>query len=175
MKFIYLLLISFIFTSCSSVQVIYDYDKSIDFSKYKTFAFSEESLQLPVNQFNLERIIKAVENEMAHKGLTEDKEPDMVVDVFLKTAQRVEASATTSGMGYGPYRYGWGAGYTTTQISYDEYTDGTLFISFVDMKTKKLIWQGIGSKTIDESMSPEKREETINYSIQRILSNYPPS
>jgi len=175
MKYVFLFLLPFVLISCSSIQVSCDYDGSVDFSKYKTYAFSEESLQLPLNQLNLERIIHAVENEMTLKGLKEEEEPDIAIDLHLKTAQRVEATATTTGTAYGPYRYGWGAGYSTTQINYDEYTDGTLFISIVEMETKKLIWQGIGTKTIDENMKPSKREESINYSIKQILANYPPS
>lgn len=159
--------------SCSTVQVSYDYDKAVDFSKYKTYAYSEESLKLPVNQLNLNRIFHAVDTAMAQKGFTEAKDCDLVVDLYIKTAQRVEATATTTGTGY--RRYGWGVGYTSTQVNYDEYTDGTMFISFVDKKTEKLIWQGIGTKTLDESMSPEKREQSINYAVNQILSNYPPN
>jgi hypothetical protein len=62
----------------------------------------------------------------------------------------------------------------TTQVNYNEYTEGSLFISIIEMDTKKLIWQGIGTKTLDENLSGDKREEAINYSIQQIMANFPP-
>ncbi len=161
-------------TSCSSVQVTYDYDKQTDFSQFKTYALTKESLELPVSELNRDRVIKAVQDEMKTKGFTESDNPDIAVDLFIKTQQEIEATATTTGAGYGPYRYGWGGGFTTTQVDYNQYTNGSLFISFVNMKTQKLVWQGIGTKTLDENLSPDKREQAINYSIQQILSKYPP-
>ena len=137
-------LIIFLF-SCSSIQVAYDYDKNVDFSKYKTYGYTEESLKLPLNQLNLQRMIDAVDTAMKTKGFTESKDADIAVDLHLKTQKQVEATATTTGAGYGPYRYRWGGGMATTQVNYNEYTDGTLFISFIDMKTNKLVWQGTGT------------------------------
>lgn len=163
-----------VMSACSTISVTYDYDKSIDFSKYKTFAFTTESLEIPVNQLNLNRIVQAVESEMEAKGYTSSDSPELGVDLHLKTEQKVEATATTTGAGYGPYRYRWGMGVSTTQVNYNQYTDGTLFISIIDMKTKKLIWQGIGTKTLDENLSADKREEAINSSIQQIMANFPP-
>lgn len=160
--------------SCSTVQVTYDYDKGADFSKYKTYAYSEESQKLPIDQINRRRVFDAVNNLMVSKGFSESKDCDLIVDLHLKATQMVQATATTTGAGYGPYRYGWGAGYSTTRIDYNEHTDGTMFISFVDAKTKKLVWQGIGTRTINEDLNPDRREESINYSISQILNNYPP-
>lgn len=173
MKNIVLLIIVVNICSCASMQVAYDYDKQIDFSKFKTYAFTEESLQLPVGNFNLERVIKAVENEMTSKGLSQLKDPDVAVDFYLKTKEKVDATATKSGTG-GRWRYGYGGGFSTTQLNYNEYTEGTLIICIVDMSTKKIVWQGSGTKTLDENMTPNKREEAINSSIKQILANYPP-
>ena len=70
--------------------------------------------------------------------------------------------------------YGYGSGFTTTQVSYDTYTEGTLLIAMIDKNTNKLVWQGTGVKTIDENASPQKREENINYGVNQIMANYPP-
>lgn len=175
MKKILVLCLSLALFSCSTVKVVYDYDKQVDFSKYKTYSFSESINQLGLGDLNRDRIIKAVENEMAAKGLTMTKDPDLVVDIHLKSKQKVDATATTTGYGYGgPWRYGYGGGFSTTQVSYNEYTEGTLFINLVDMSTEKIVWQGIGTKTLDESANAQKREENINYAIQQIFTNYPP-
>jgi hypothetical protein len=44
----------------------------------------------------------------------------------------------------------------------------------IDKAGQKVIWQGTGTKTIDEKASPQKREENINYAVKQIFSNYPP-
>lgn len=175
MRKLVILFIAISLMGCSSVKVLYDYDKQTDFSKYKTYSFSESINALGLGDLNRDRMIKAVENEMAAKGFTMSEGPDVVVDIHLKSKQKVDATATTSGYGYGgPWRYGYGGGFSTTQVSYNEYTEGTLFINLVDMSTEKIVWQGIGTKTLDESANADKREANINYAIQQIFTNYPP-
>lgn len=162
--------------ACSSVKISYDYDKQADFAKYKTYSFSEEALKLPVDDLNRDRVLRAVENELAAKGFTKSESPDVFVDIHVKAEKRTEATATTTGPGgYGYYgRWGYGGGYSTTQVSYNDYIDGTMFISMIDKSTEKIVWQGRGTKTIDEDASPSKREQNINYAVKQIFTNYPP-
>lgn len=161
--------------SCSSIKTASDYDPQADFAKYKTYKLVENALSEGIGQLNAERVMKAVESELASKGFTKSDTPDALVDVQIKTQQKVSATANTTGMGYGRYgRYGYGGGFSTTQINYDEYTDGTMFITLIDATTEKIVWQGTGSKTLDENASAEKRESIISYSVKQILLNYPP-
>lgn len=163
-----------ILSSCSSVKVAYDYDKQVDFTKYKTYAFTPESQNLGVDQLNRDRIIKAVEAELAAKGFTKSENPDVLIDVHITAKKRTEAVANTSG-GYGRYgRYGYGGGFSTTTVDYNEYLDGTLLINMVDKSTEKIAWQGRGTKTLDEDASAAKRESNINYAVKQIFTNYPP-
>ena len=165
--------------ACSSVKISYDFDKQVDFSKYKTYAFTEDVAKLPVEDLNRGRLISAVETELAAKGFTKSDSPDVWIDLRLKTEKRTEATATTTG-GYGGYggyygRYGYGGGFSTTQVNYNDYVDGTLFVNMVDKSTEKIVWQGRGTKTIDEDASPSKRESNINYAVKQIFTKYPPA
>ena len=173
MKKLLILLLAAALFGCSSIQVAYDYDKQADFTKYKSYSFSEGINEMGVGDLNRDRIIKAVENEMTAKGFTMAENPDVVLDIHIKAKQMVSATATSTGGGY-PWRYGYGGGFSTTQVNYDEYTEGTMFINMVDMSTEKIVWQGIGTKTINETASPQKREDNINYSVQQIFTKYPP-
>jgi hypothetical protein len=170
MKKIIALLILIVLMACSSIKVSYDYDRQADFSKYKTYAFSEESMDMGLDQLNRDRVIDAVKNQMALKGFIQSHTPEVVVDIHVKGEKKTTATATTTGTPR-MYRYG---GYATTQVTYDEYIEGTMFITLVDKAEDKIIWQGIGTKTIDENASPEKREESINSSVEKIMANYPP-
>ena len=171
--------LSFIFVmalaaSCSSVQTSYDIDKTADFNKYKTYAFSEDAAKLPVSDLDRQRILSAVDAEMALRGITKsDGSPDALIDLIIKTQQKVEATATNTGGYYG--RYGYGGGMGTTNISYNSYTDGTLFINLVDKSTEKIVWQGRGTKTLNEDASAEKREANINTGVKMIFTKYPPA
>ncbi len=161
--------------ACSSIKTAFDYDRQTDFSNYKTYAFSDSQLEQSIGQLNADRLIKAVEVELAKKGFSKSDTPDAIVDIHIKTEKKVSATANTTGMGYGRYgRYGYGGGFSTTQINYDEYTDGTLFITIIDNASQKIVWQGTGTKTLDENANSNKRESNINYSVQQIMMNYPP-
>ena len=179
MKKIALLSLFFILAACSSVKTSYDFDKEADFTKFKTYAFSQSTMELQLDDLNKDRLFKAIKSELASKGFTESANPDVIIDVHIKGQKYQTATATTTGYGgyggyYGYRGYGYGSGFTTTQVSYDTYTEGTLLIAMIDKNTNKLVWQGTGVKTIDENASAQKREENINYGVNQIMANYPP-
>jgi hypothetical protein len=175
MKKLLLLPVLLIFIACSTVKTSFDYDKQADFSKYKTYAISEETMNMSLNQLNRDRIISAVEAEMAAKGFTKsESSSDVILDIRIKGEEVQTATATTSGSGYGHYRWGYGGGFSTTTVNYDKYVEGTLFVTLVDRATEKIVWQGTGTRTLDENASAQKREENINYAVKQIFINYPP-
>jgi hypothetical protein len=178
MKYLVFLVMVLSITSCSSVKIAYDYDKQADFAKFKTYAFSEDVAKLPVDELNRGRLISAVETELAAKGFSKSDNPDVLIDMHITAKKRTEAVANTSGGGgmYGGYygRYGYGGGFSTTTVSYNDYVDGTLLINMVDKSTEKIAWQGRGTKTIDEDASASKREQNINYAVKQIFTKYPP-
>lgn len=178
-----LLLLSIIIAiavSCSTVKVSSDYDKTVDFSKYKTFAFTNEALNMPINDINRNRVLNGVAAELAAKGLTKSEtNPDVLIDINLKTETNQTATASTSGVGGYGYgyrygRYGYGGGFSTTTIDYDTYTNGTLFIDMIDVAKKQLVWQGRGTKTLEEDASQQRRQDNLDYALKQIFMQYPP-
>jgi hypothetical protein len=157
--------------SCSSITVSYDYDKTANFSAYKTYAYTPEALSLAVGDLNRDRIIAAIDAEMAARGITKSDTPDALIDLLVKAQERVTATATNSGGYYG--RYGYGGGFSTTNIDYNQYVDGTLFINLIDKASEKMVWQGRGTKTLDENASPEKRESNIKNAVKMIYGKFP--
>jgi hypothetical protein len=160
--------------SCSSVRVSSDFDRTAGFASYKTYGFTPEALSMPLDDINRNRLLKAVETELAAKGFTKSDNPDVLIDLNIKAEKQMTATATnTGGYGYG-HRYGWGGGFSTTTIDYDTYVDGTLFIDMIDVSKKQLVWQGRGTKTLDPDASQQKREQNINYAVKQIFMKYPP-
>jgi hypothetical protein len=170
-KLFLLLFVTIIAASCSSIKVTSDYDKTAGFASYKTYAFTPEAMNLPLDDLNKNRIITAVTNELTAKGFTKSDKPDVFININIKTQKQQTATATNSG-GYG--RYGYSRGFSTTTINYDTYTDGTMFIDMIDVAKNQLVWQGRGTKTLDENASAKKREENLNYAVKQIFTTYPP-
>ena len=164
-----------LFTSCASVKVTSDFDKTVDFTSYKTYAFTEEALDLGIGDLNQDRVIAAAEKELGAEGFTKSESPDVLIDMNLVTKDVQTATAYSSGGYYGSgYRYGYGGGMSTTTINYDSYEEGTLFVDMIDATEKKLVWQGRGASTLDPDLSAEKRESNINYAFEKIFAQYPP-
>jgi hypothetical protein len=167
-------LILIIAASCSTIKVSSDYDKTAGFPAYKTYAFTQEALNIGLDDLNKGRLLKAIETELSLKGFTKSDAPQVLIDVKIKGEQKQTATASTSG-GYGAgYGYRWGGGFSTTTINYDSYTEGTLFVDMIDAAKKQLVWQGRGVKTIEPDASADKREKNINYAVKQIFTKYPP-
>jgi len=173
MKCISLFVIAAWAVSCSSVVVSTDFDKNWNFSDYKTYAFTAEAEQLPVDDINRARILRAVESQLAAKGFTKSGQPDVLIDLNL-TAQQKQSATAMSADPYYAGRYGWGPGMSTTSIHVQNYVEGTLFIDMVDAAKQQLVWQGRAVKVIDQDVSPERREANINYAVKQIFMKYPP-
>src|SRR5712692_9475483 len=72
-------------------KVNVDFDKDVDFSKYKTFAFTEGT-PTPVTLTN-QRIEKAIEAQLAAKGLTRvESNADLMVVFHCSVTERTQFS-----------------------------------------------------------------------------------
>lgn len=84
-------------TACSTLKVSYDFDGQADFTKYKTYAFTEEALKLPIQQLNRDRLLTAIEAELAAKGFTKSEDnPDALIDLHVRAEEKMEATATAA-------------------------------------------------------------------------------
>ena len=162
-----ILLVSLTYLSCSSVRVSSDYNSEINFSSYKTYAFSKKGIdKAQINELDKKRILKALEIELSSLGLRKNSiDPDVVVSIFTVANEEININNSYNYLGYsyGPwYDFNY-SNYSTTQ--------GTLFIDIIDYKKNELVWQGIGKGYISENSS--KKEEQIKSFVNKILLQYP--
>lgn len=157
-------------------KVSYDYDKTATFAAFKTYAHKDGT---KVGQPLIDdRIVAAIDTQMAAKGFTKvEANPDVFV-VYHTTFEKEKDISTYSsgyGGGYGPYgwRYGgaWG-GSTTTTVR--DILMGTLVVDIADARKGELAWRGIGVKEVKTDAKPEKRDKSINDAMKKIFKNYPP-
>lgn len=167
------LLLLFIVASCDTVKVYSDYDKSVDFAQYKTFAFMKSGIdKVEISDLDKKRILNAIDQQMQAKGFTKSENPDLLINIFTKSREEISVNQFNAGYGYGwgwgwnPYMYG---GQTTVSSS----TEGTLYIDLIDAKKKELIWQGEGTGTLSKDMN--EKEVIINDIVTQILAQYPPA
>ena len=159
-------------------KVSYDYEKSANFSSFKTYAHKDGT---KVGQPLIdERIIAAIDAQLAEKGLTKsESNPDVFVVYHTAFEKQKDISTYSSGYGggYGAYGWGWGGGgwaggTSTTQVR--DILVGTMVIDLADAKKGQLVWRGMGVKEVNTQANPEKRDKSINNAVKKIFKNYPP-
>jgi len=147
-------------------KVTVDHDKSVVFSKYRTYAWKEGTPAK--NPLMATRIVQAIDNQMTLKGLTKvagDRDPDLFI--VYHAAVDYETQLNTVGMGYG---WGYYGGTTTTYV--DKIPIGTLLVEMGDPSSQKMVWRGQG--TDDLSDKPEKIEKKINQIVEKLFKKFPP-
>src|SRR5210317_2201787 len=158
-KFFTVLLSIMLITACGSTTKIHsDYDRSIDFSQYKTYGyFSPMGIENPNYSSLLGQMFRdAIDAQMLPRGYTKSNDPDVLINVSAKLQDKTRVTTMSDPMygGYYDYRGGlydpWGGyGYgTSTHVS--QYTEGTVNVDMVDVKQKRMIWEGVAIGRVDE-------------------------
>jgi hypothetical protein len=168
---------------CASVPrvgVTSDFDHSVNFRNYKTWAWypeqptdAEGGPAKGYNSFFDQRMRRSVEAEMVRKGFTKaDKNPD----VYVAYAARVEDKQRTNPAMMGPYGWNpyWGFGWNRGMYQQPviEYKAGNIIIDLIDAKRKELVWRGYGQASVDgQNIS----EVEVNRIVSGVLEAYPPT
>ncbi len=176
LRFLPLVLILAI-VSCSPVQVATDYDREVNFDLYQTYAFYKPGVdKAEISDLDKRRILRAIDAELAAKGMNKSETPNLLVSIFTKEKERVNVYQNNfgwgGGWGFGWNPWWWGGANWGTSVS--QRTEGSLFIDLIDAKTNQLVWQGIGTANLITSGNIDKKEQRIKEIVQEILSKFPP-
>jgi hypothetical protein len=170
--------------ACTSPSSQYDYDQSVDFGKYRRWAWLPRPQQQPSgdpridNSLTRQRIESAVSRNLAAKGYEQvDAEAaDFRVGYVVTVEKRLDSSGVSTSIGFGRYSGGSGFGISIggpgTPIR--EYEEGTLLIDIRDKDSDDLLWRGSSTSRLDEATTPEESEQKINGIVGEILANFPP-
>jgi hypothetical protein len=167
-KFALLTVSILLLASCSSIRVNSDYDKQVDFTTYKTFAFYKTGIdKAEISDLDKKRILRSIDETMTAKGFSKSETPDLLISFFTKEREEVNVNQFNAGWAWGWNPFLWGGNTTVTRHS-----EGTLFIDIIDAKKKELIWQGEGEGALTKDT--HKKDEMIKEFVTKILEQYPP-
>lgn len=181
-RLILMLALSVLAAGCATTrapQTRIDYDKTVDFSVYRTYGFPKETgtdrggySTLVTSYFK-----SAISTAMEARGYKYAEErPDLLVNFFMNTRERTELMSEprfSTGLGYYDYRYGlyhpWPRYDQNHSVTYQI---GTINVDIVDAEKKQLVWEGVSEgRVTEESMANPK--VTVNAVVTDLMRQYP--
>jgi len=153
-------------------QVKTDYDRSANFSQYKTYSWEKVQTQ---NQLWVDRIKEAVNTALAVKGLTPvESGGDMAIVAIemTKNQQTLNTFYDGFGGGWGWRRGGGFGGFGEATTTTDNYKVGTLVVDLFDARTKTLLWRGSASDTLSDKS--DKNIKDLDKGVQKMFDRFPP-
>ena len=180
---IVLILMLLAIAACESpIHTTFDVDHDADLSRYASYAWIpiESAAGAPdtrhggyVSPLDRQRIVRAVEHELAARGYTTAEHPseaDLLVAYAIGKKERTEfrgvaGRSSTYYPGYGP---GTGYGGPTTEARV--YKEGTLIVEFYDRATRQAVWVGVASKKLTRH---DESEEGLRAAVAAILEPFP--
>jgi len=176
--------VGLLWAGCATTpKVETEYDPAANFAAAKTFVVLPLPQKIPgVDPGLLLRVGPAAVNsaaaalyELGYKQVDDVKYADIAVLVHGKKVPKTDVTDwgfTPYVGGYGWYgRYPYGAGVYGSNITVDQYDEGTLIVEVYDVKSEKQIWVGwmTGRSTTDKS----KQAGNVSEGVAMILANYP--
>jgi hypothetical protein len=156
-------------TASFAQQVKTDYDRSANFSQYKTYSWEKVQTQDPLW---VDRIKEAVNATLAAKGLTPVESGGDIAIVAMETTQNQRTLNTFyDGFG-GGWRWRGFGGMGTATTTVDNYKVGTLVVDLFDPQTKTLIWRGSSSDTLSDKS--DKNIKNLDKGVQKMFDHFPP-
>lgn len=171
-------------------KITSDYDRSVDFTKYKTFAWLPDK-DTAQSEYNNQIIRNNTRNYFTHcmgeRGYKISIDtPDVFLDLVI-TAVKKEKSVSTPGYTYpsgwyyhNPYYYHYPSNhyylhhynynYTTYVTQKVEYTEGAITLNIIDRKLNKLVWTGTAKGDLYD---PSYIGDNLHPAVYDILDNYP--
>jgi hypothetical protein len=140
-----------------------------DFSKYHTYKWVTIEGATQPNQIMDTQIKSSIDSQLATKGLTKTDGDKADLFVGYQVSVDHETQWNAYGMGGGP-RWGGGMGTATSSTI----NIGTLVLDMYDPATKKLVWTGRATKTLDPGNNQEKKQKNLDKAMQKLLKNFPP-
>jgi uncharacterized protein DUF4136 len=164
-------------TSLPAQKVKVGYDKSVDFSRFSTYTWSDISPR-PAHPLLWQTVVTAVDTELQSKGwhkLEKDGDltlmPEGGIDFNLSGASGTPILPTYSGPPPAINATMWTGAEGGTNVATWE-SQGTLVLTFVNRTDNKVVWRGSVSEKLDNN-DKGKSLELASKAVSKLLRTFP--
>jgi len=144
-----------------------DQDPSVDLGSFKTFAFFEPVAASGARYTSTldQRLQHATREQLERHGYVyRDLDPDLLVNVRLNVADRIDLRSAPRAYGYG----GWAGASNRETVHYRQ---GTLAIDLVDAKRHALVWQGVAEGRLGDKAA-EDPQRAVDSAVGAIFARF---
>jgi hypothetical protein len=179
-----MLIIMSALSACATQRAAVDYDPGVDFTEYRTYAWSAADTEVAANPedprispLTHERIRAAVDQALLAKGFVKKERPDFMIALRTSLSDRQQVHY------WGPdpllWRHGWRR-WPYGPFAYDPFfarttvstvTEATLAIDMFDAATKQPIWHGHTTRVVGPD---DIHPADIQRMVDAILADFPP-
>ncbi len=171
-----LLLCWLVCLACATAQaqkIKVQYDKSLDFSKFKTYSIDPvDNAPRPMLRLAIQA---AVQDDLDKRGLTKvASNPDLYVQMYgaIDTDFSTTYFDPIYGSGIPPSNSRYEAWYvmpgTVTSVLIPK---GQLMVDLIDANKKRLVWRGTAKQKLSDKR--EKLLDQVNTAVEKMFQQYP--
>jgi hypothetical protein len=163
---------------CNSVRVVQsDLAQGFDWSKYRTFDFSEEVLAhashgTAIPYAHQIMVQNEVANQLEKRGLSRStSSPDLIIDLDVDLVEKIQTRQTdlrTDPINYiGQRRFVW----RSQEVPVGRYLQGMVSVNMIDRKQEKSVWQAEAGGVMPSN--PKRLQRTISEGAEKLFSRLP--
>ena len=147
-------------------EVRFDYDRSTNFSNYKTYQWVDSATGSAPNQLMDQHIRQAIDTQLVSKGL---RRVESGGDLQIAYQAAIDQEKQFDAFGTGPRWFGNG------RVTSSTIEVGKLVVDLIDPARNQLVWRGFAEKTLDIKKDPDKNYKNLEKAMAKLFKNYPPA
>ena len=174
-NFVIAVIAALVLTACASGPKIFiNQNPEANFAAYKTYNY-QESLgtdeRSGYRSILSNYLIGATDREMQARGYSRSDNPDLLINFFVNSKEKIRTSQTPTMGGYYGYRGGYYGAYGGYETTVTQYTEGTLNIDMVDSATRTLAWEGVAVGRVTDKVR-ENLQAAANEAVSEIMAKF---
>lgn len=170
-------------SACSSgLKVRSEIDPAANFAQFKTYNFFEPmgiegGYNSPI--FG-EHFREAIGGEMARRKYQTADRPDLLINVTIRSDDKVKMRSYTAPYATGGYYGRPGGAYGGSALGVGisagsratKTTEASVFIDIVDFEQQRVVWQGVAVIDVNDKVALQLRD-AIFTSVNKVMAEYP--
>ena len=144
----------------------------MNFSSFGTYGFMQplstdrpNGVRTPLSTM----LINSMSREMTSRGLEPSDTPDLLVNFFVNTEDRLEVRSVPTATSFHAHRRGRYSTWRGYRNTVHEYTRGTLSIDLVDAANNVLAWEGVAQGRLRNDVR-EITQEQIDQIVGQVMA-----